>query len=111
MSTAIAQTSHIRVDAQGRAWIEGTAVKVVEIVLDHVADGLSPEEIHLQHYGSPTLAQIHAALAYYYDHQAELDAEIERQVKEVNAMRRAAGDSPVVKRLRAEGRLATVPAC
>jgi hypothetical protein len=33
------------------------------------------------------MAQIHAALAYYYEHQAELDAEIERQCREVEALR------------------------
>src|SRR5258708_6099829 len=99
------RSSHIRVDAQGRAWIKGTAVKGIEIVLDHVAHGLSAEEICLQHYGSPTLAQIHSALAYYYDHQVKLDSAIERQVNEVQALRRARGESPVVKRLRAEGRL------
>lgn len=33
-----------------------------------------------------SLAQIHAALAYYYDHQTELDAEIQRRRQEVNAL-------------------------
>jgi len=44
-------------------------------------------------------------LAYYYDHKVEIDATIERQFQEVERMRAEAGESPVVKRLRAEGKL------
>ena len=42
------------------------------------AHGSTPEEMHLQ-YPHITLGQIHAALAYYHDHQAEIDQEIERR--------------------------------
>ncbi|MEK6288551.1 MAG: DUF433 domain-containing protein [Acidobacteriota bacterium] len=86
-------TTHIEIDDRGVAWITDANTKVIEVVLDRVAYGWSPEEIHFQH---PTLslAQIHAALTYYYDHQAELDAEIVRQLKEVEALAEAAKDSP-----------------
>lgn len=97
-------TSHIVLDDRSRPWIEGTNIKVVEVVLDHLAHGLSPEEIHKHHPDLP-LAKIYAALAYYYDHQGELDAEIERQVKSVAAMRAAAGESPFVKRMRLAGKI------
>jgi len=92
-------TTHIEIDERGVAWITDANTKVIEVVLDRVAYGWSPEEIHFQH---PTLslAQIHAALAYYYDHQAELDAEIMRQLKEVEALAEAAKDSPGRRRLR-----------
>jgi hypothetical protein len=33
------------------------------------------------------MAQIHAALAYYYEHQAEVDADIERRERYVEEMR------------------------
>lgn len=33
----------------GVAWLAGTKVKVVEVGLDKVARGWSPEEIHFQH--------------------------------------------------------------
>jgi len=92
-------TTHIEIDERGVAWITDANTKVIEVVLDRVAYGWSPEEIHFQH---PTLslAQIHAALAYYYDHQAELDAEIMRQLKEVEALAEAAKGSPGRRRLR-----------
>ena len=98
-------TAHIHFDHRGVAWIDDTNVKVIEVVLDKTAYGFSPEEIHFQ-YPDLSLAQIHAALSYYYDHQAEIDAEIERQVREVDVRAaKAAIDSPFRKRMRALGKL------
>jgi uncharacterized protein (DUF433 family) len=71
-------TTHIELDEHGVAWIEGTRVKVIEVAIDKLVHGSSPEEIHFQ-YPHLSLAQIHAALAFYYDNQAELDADIERR--------------------------------
>jgi uncharacterized protein (DUF433 family) len=96
---------HIRLDAQGVAWIDDTNVKVIEVVLDRLAYGWSPEEIHFQH-ADLSLAQIHAALTYYYDHQPTLDAEIARQEQVVHRLRQEAGESPLVARLKARGLLA-----
>jgi len=98
------ETAHIHLDERGVAWIDDTNVKVIEVVLDKMAHGFSPEEIHFQ-YPDISLAQIHAALSYYYDHQTEFDAEIERQVRRVEELRAQAGDSTVRKRLRALGKL------
>ena len=95
---------HIRLDAQGVAWIDDTNVKVTEVVLDRLAYGWSPEEIHFQHQHL-SLAQIHAALAHYYDHQATLDVDIARQEQTVRRLRLEAGDSSLVARLKARGLL------
>ena len=92
--------SHVELDARGRAWIKGENTKVIEVVLDRVAHGWDADEIHRQHPHLP-LAKIHAALAYYYDHKGELDAEIERDVREFDAARAAAGVSPLGQRWRA----------
>jgi uncharacterized protein (DUF433 family) len=54
-------TAHIWLDDRGAAWIDNTNTKVIEAVLDMIAHGWSPEEIHFQHPNLP-LAQIHAAL-------------------------------------------------
>jgi hypothetical protein len=50
------------------------------------------------------LAQVYAALAWYYDHQIELDGEIERQDKRISALRAASGPSPLQQRLAAQRR-------
>lgn len=66
---------HVRVDAQGVAWIDQTHVKVVEVVLARKAWGWSPELIH-ENYPHLSLSQIYAALAWYFDHQEDTDRRI-----------------------------------
>ncbi|MBI4605276.1 MAG: DUF433 domain-containing protein [Planctomycetes bacterium] len=101
---SIAVTQHVRLDASGIAWIDDTNIKVIEVVLDKIAHGNSPEEMHFQH-PHLTLGQIYAALSYYHDHQGELDAAIQKQLEEVEALAVKAKDSPVRKRLREAGKL------
>lgn len=99
-------TTHIWLDANGRAWIDDRNVKVIEVALDKLGYGWSPEEIYFQHSGYLSLAQIHAALAYYYDHQAEFDAEIERDRVEYEALWAAQDrNSPLFAKLRAAGKI------
>jgi uncharacterized protein (DUF433 family) len=95
--------SHIAVDEAGRAWIAGTRVKVIEVVLDKVAWGWGPDEIHRNYPGLLSLAQIHAAFAYYYDHKAEIDAEIERQKHDFEALKSRTAHSPLRQRLQTKG--------
>lgn len=91
-------TAHIEIDDAGVAWIRGANVKVIEVALDKLAHGSSPEEMHLQ-YPHLSLAQIHAALSYYYDHQSELDAEIQHRWLAVNEMAAQEAASPLRQRL------------
>ena len=97
-------TAHIVLDERGRGWIDDTNVKVIEVVLDKVGWGMSPEEIHAA-YPHLSLAQIHAAFSWYYDHQAEYDAEIERQTREYERLRAESLDSPGRRKLREMGKL------
>ena len=98
--------THIILDDQGIAWIDDTNIKVLEVALEKIAHGSSPEEIYDQHQRYLSLGQIHAALAWYCDHQSEFDAEIRRQVKEFDLLRHQSLDSPVRHRLLAAGKLA-----
>jgi uncharacterized protein (DUF433 family) len=91
--------SLIELDKDGVAWITGANTKVKEVVLDKLAHGSSPEEMALQ-YPHLSLAQIHAALAYYYQHQEELDAEILQDWNEVKELAANQPESPLRKRLR-----------
>jgi uncharacterized protein (DUF433 family) len=103
MSTVSA--SHIRLDDRGIAWIDDSNVKGVEVALEHIAHGSSPEEIYEQHHGYLTMAQIYGALTHYYDHQTQYDADIDHQLREYDAGRAAGQDSPGRRRLRALGKL------
>lgn len=69
---------HIMLNEDRVPGIAGTTMKVVELILDHLAYGWSPEEIHFQH-PYLSMGQVHSALAYYWDHKAELDQDIERR--------------------------------
>ena len=98
-------TAHIWLDDRGIAWIDKTNTKVIEVALDMIAHGWSPEEIHFQH-AHLSLGQIHAALGYYYDHKKEIDDHIESSLKEAERRRAQSGESPIRKRLREMGKLA-----
>jgi uncharacterized protein (DUF433 family) len=101
---AVETSSHIQRDAEGRAWIDDTNTKVIEVALDHIAYGWSADEIHVQH-PHLSLAQIHAALSFYFDHQQEFDQLIEQSLERADGLAAAAQDSPGRRRLRALGKL------
>jgi uncharacterized protein (DUF433 family) len=95
--TAVFATQ-IELDGQGVAWIGDTRVKVIEVVLDKIAYGWSPEEIHFQH-PHLSLAQIHGALTYYYEHQSELDAQIRQGLDETDKLAAAVSDAEFRRKL------------
>jgi uncharacterized protein (DUF433 family) len=49
--------------------------------------GLIPEEI-VRKFGHLSLAQVHAVLAYYHANQAEIDADVEAEKQESEALER-----------------------
>jgi uncharacterized protein (DUF433 family) len=59
----------------GKPRIVGHRIKVQHVVVWHERLGLSPDEIVSEHQGI-TLADVHAALAYYWDHREQIDADI-----------------------------------
>ena len=102
--SAIDTSSHIHSDAEGRAWIDDTNVKVIEVVLDHIAYGWSADEIHFQN-PHLSLGQIHAALSFYFDHQEEFDQLMKQSLEHADAMAATAQDSPGRRRARSLGGL------
>jgi uncharacterized protein (DUF433 family) len=96
MSTVAA--SLIEIDDLGVARIAGTTIKVIEIAVDKLAHGSSAEEMQLE-YPHLSLAQIYAALAYYYENQAELDIEIERRRRQADELASEASDPALREKL------------
>jgi len=69
----------------GRPVIRGTEIMVMTIVLVHTTgDKLSFEEI-AQNYRLP-IGQVMAAMAYYYLHQEEMDAQFQREQEETERL-------------------------
>ena len=89
---------HIYTDENGVPQIADANTKVIELVLDHLAYGWSPEELALQH-PHLTLGQIHSALAYYWDHQSDLDRDIRQRLRNADEMRRAGGETRIERLL------------
>jgi len=96
--------AHIVIDDEGVPYLAGTETKVIELVLDRLAYGWSAEEMHLQH-PHLSLGQIHSALSYYWDHQDELDEDIQRRLVYVDDVRNTSVPSPLVMKLKAQGLL------
>ena len=93
---------HIEMTSDGLPILSGTQTKVVEVVLDHLAHHWDANEIQRQH-PHLSLGQIHSALAYYYDHQVEMDQVIEEQLRQAAAIKARLGPSPVRAKLKALG--------
>jgi uncharacterized protein (DUF433 family) len=68
--------AHIVVDDGGVARVAGTRIKVSQLAIDASTWGKSPTEIQEDH-PRLTLGQIYAALGYYFDHKAQIDAQID----------------------------------
>ncbi len=80
---------HIVHDERGAAVIEGTSLKVSELVVERLA--------YL------TLGQIYSALAYYSDHAEAMDREIAERLDKVEASRQQAQQEPSPLRARLRG--------
>lgn len=102
MSVVETRYEHIVLDDGGIPLIAGTTMKVIELVLERSAYGWSAEELHFQH-PYLSLGQIHSALAYYWDHQEELDHDIVYRRARVAELRRTTPPSPLIARLKAQG--------
>jgi uncharacterized protein (DUF433 family) len=68
----------------GRPCIAGTGVSVRRIAQWYNM-GLIPEEI-ARKFGHLSLAHVHAALAYYHANRAEIDADLEAEALEAEAL-------------------------
>ena len=85
---------HIEVDENGVARFTGTRFKIIHVIIEHTAWKWSAEAIQLQH-PDLTLAQIYSTLAYYYDHQVEIDTRIEDSRRKYEQLWAENQDSPI----------------
>ena len=74
----------------GRPVVAGTTLRISDLASYHTLAGLTPEELAVQF--NLDLARVHAALAYYYQHKAAIDAEIRTNASEAELLRRRLTD-------------------
>ena len=78
MATTSAATTYAHITKEptvcgGVACIDGTRIRVMDVVC-LLKEGRTPEQMLEVFSVSLTLGQVHAALAYYYDHRDEIEA-------------------------------------
>ncbi len=73
--------------------------RVAMIVADYLWRGWSAEEIARQ-YPYLTLAEVHAAMTYYFDHREEIEDELTSEYREVETWKKAHPTSPLLLRLK-----------
>src|SRR6266566_2507122 len=76
----------------GRPKIAGTGVTVMRVA-GWYKMGLTPEEIATQ-YGHLSLAQVHAALAYYHANHQEIEADLAQEEAFAESVDRESGHLP-----------------
>ena len=87
MTLSATEYKDIQLDERNVPTLAGTTMKVVELIVPIKAYGQTPEHFHEQH-PYLTMGQIHSALAYYWDHQEELDADMEKRYQFAEKLRR-----------------------
>ena len=92
--------AHVELSSDGVPLIEGTTTKVIEVALDRLAHHWDADEIQRQ-YSHLSLAQIYGALAYYYDHEEELNRDIEQRLSTVESIRQRRLNPALQAKLRA----------
>jgi uncharacterized protein (DUF433 family) len=83
----------------GRPRIDGHRITVEDVAIWYERMGFSADEIVSAH-PSLTLSDVHAALAYYYEHREQIDADIQAGEQFVAQMKAQAGPSLVQQKLR-----------
>ena len=73
---------HIR---SGRPYLIGTTITVADLVVTKIFQQRNPDEIAEDY--EISLSQVYAALTYYYDHKAEIDASIAEQRRLAETMK------------------------
>lgn len=89
MSTLAAVYPHIETLHGEPARLSGhPRTRVAMLAADYLWRGWSAEEI-VRHYPYLTLAEVHAALGYYFDHREEIDSELLEESDEADSWRKA----------------------
>lgn len=104
MATKLTDYKHVTLDGKGRPVIQGTRMRINQLVPAHTYQGYSAEQLR-EHFPHLSLPQIYGALTYYYDHKPRIDEEIQEEIERVEALRLdSSSASPVQRKLRQLGK-------
>ena len=95
---------HIEINPEirgGEPHLKGTRMTVADIVLVHLRLGQSLEEIAGKY--EVSLASLHAAMDYYFDHRDDIDRRMQEDIAFAEAFRRD-NPSPLQEKLKKLGK-------
>jgi uncharacterized protein (DUF433 family) len=97
--TAVAIEIRPNREGRPRAFIAGTRVRVQDVYALAEVQGRTPDEIasSLPHL---SLAQVHAALAYYFEHREAILDEVREDDEFARHLRAVTGSGPVEQKLK-----------
>jgi uncharacterized protein (DUF433 family) len=78
----------------GKPRVAGTRIRVQDIAISHLREGRRPEHIQAA-FPQLTMADVHAALAYYFDHRDEIERQLKESEEFADRMRRELGPGPL----------------
>jgi uncharacterized protein (DUF433 family) len=82
----------------GKPRVAGTRIRVADVVRWHEREGRDPEEI-VAAYPQLTLSDVHAALAYYFDHRDEIKQAMAASEEFAAQMKAKLGPGPLAGKL------------
>ena len=102
MATATTYPHIEKIDGQPARLVRVPRVRVAQIAMDYLFHGWSVDEMCRHHpYLQP--GEAHAAMTYYFDHAAEIDAEIKAEIQQAEDERTQAFPSPIYLKLKSKG--------
>ena len=104
MSTATSYPHIVQTPGEPACLSAQPRTRVSMIVADYLWRGWSAEEIARQ-YPHLSLAEVHAALAYYFDHKQEIDGELASEDQQARDWRKSHPSPPLLVRLKEQARL------
>lgn len=78
---------HIFLDNRGRTWIDDSGIQLIQVVHEVLGDSRLPPDKIPEQYPKLNVAQAYAAMAYYHDNRAAVEAEIARDDAEYLLLR------------------------
>lgn len=90
---------HITIDQNtGKPCVTGTGIRVWDVYVLSERQGKTPDEI-VAAFPHLTLADVHAALAYYWDNKPEIDRQMSEADEFVTQLRDSTGPGPLARKL------------
>jgi len=101
MTTISTEYKYVHLDEQNVLVIKGSTIKVVELIASFKTYSRKLEELQ-KNYPHLSMSQIYSALAYYWDNQAAIDADIEKRSQYAEKLAQEAEESPLAKEPKAK---------